>query len=166
MNIEKKSDSNTKSLTSIPFGGRIVSIIQSIQWQLLCGHLEPLSDYTPPVWTVQTVQSKSQPLPPVNKGLPLPPKNKKIGIFGFEPAGIVDMAILKFWIFRQNFEFWHFWSISSSKGHLWTLRVIFSIKKSIYGAYGPYISGWKSIIKILYRSYGPDISCRKAKYGP
>ena len=60
-----------------------------------------------------------------------------IGIFGFGRAGIVDMTILKFLIFRQKNGFGHFWSISFSKGHLWTLQAIFSMKTSIYGPYGP-----------------------------
>ena len=66
---------------------------------------------------------------------------------------IVDMPILKFWIFRQNSEFGHLRSIFPSKGHLWTLRAIFSIKTSIYGPYGPHIFGRKSI----FGSYGPYI---------
>ena len=72
------------------------------------------------------------------------------------------MAILKFWIFRQNSEFGHLRSIFSSEGHIWTVRTIFSSKKSIYGSYGPYVSGRKSI----YGPYGPYISCGTSIYGP
>ena len=72
------------------------------------------------------------------------------------------MAILKFWIFRQNSEFGHLRSIFPSKGNLWTLQAIFIIKTSIYGPYGPYISSRKSI----FGPYGPYISCGKPIYGP
>ena len=81
---------------------------------------------------------------------------------GFGRTEIVDMAILNFRIFRQNSEFGHLRSIFLSKGHLWTLRAIFSIKTSIYGPYGLHISGRKSI----FGPYGPHISGRKSIYGP
>ena len=78
-------------------------------------------------------------------------------ISGFSVFGrmeIVDMAIWKFWIFRQNLKFWNLRSISSSKGHIWTSMSIISGRHIIYGPHGPYISAGKSI----YGPYGPYIS--------
>ena len=53
-------------------------------------------------------------------------------------------------VFRQTNES-EIFGVFHSKGHIWTVRVIFSCKKSTYGPYGPYISGRKSI-------YGPSVS--------
>ena len=75
---------------------------------------------------------------------------------------IVDMPILKFWIFRQNSEFGNLRSILLQKGNILIVRTIFSSKKSISGPYGPYICGRKSI----YGPYGPYISCGTSIYGP
>ena len=57
----------------------------------------------------------------------------------------VDMAILKFWIFRPNLNFENFPSDFSSEGHFWVVRPIFSCEKVIYGSYGLIFSGLKSI---------------------
>ena len=82
--------------------------------------------------------------------------------FGFGHAEHADVAILRFWDFRQNSEFGHLRQIFPSKEHLWTLRAIFSNKKLINGLYGPYISSRKPI----YGPCGPDMSGTKSTYGP
>ena len=72
------------------------------------------------------------------------------------------MAILFFWNFRQNFGFRNLRSFFPSKVHIWTIRILFSIEKNIYGPYEPHISGRKSI-------YGPPVSIileRVLIYGP
>ena len=66
----------------------------------------------------------------------------------------VDMAILKFRIFRQKLNFEDVPPDFSSEGHFCVVRPIFSSEKFIYEAYGPVSSAQKSI----YGSYGPYIS--------
>ena len=77
-------------------------------------------------------------------------------------------------IFRQSYEFGHLRSCFSSKGHTWTVQVIFSTKKSIHRPFGPHLSSRKSIYglfgshisrrKPIYGPYRPYISCRKSLY--
>ena len=82
--------------------------------------------------------------------------NKKYILFGisdilnFGRMETVDMDIWKFLIFRHFFQIWNLRPNFPSGGHIWTVRSIYSSKKSIYGPYGPYISGRKSI-------YGPSV---------
>ena len=65
----------------------------------------------------------------------------------------VDMAILKFWIFRRNLNFDNFPPDFSSEGHFWVVWSTFSSEKVINEPYGPVSSTQKSI----YGSYEPYI---------
>ena len=73
---------------------------------------------------------------------------------------IVDMAIWKFCIFRQNFGFRNPRSFSPSKVHIWTVKGIFSVEKSTYGPYESHISGSVGrsfVLRRLELDFGPKI---------